>query len=196
MKRSISLLLLIMSCFMLIGCGNSKNEDTSSNATDQEKIETIDTKTKDTNAKEENSGNKETDIKILKQGEEATIKTDYGSYKMKVNSINFMPKTDYRNAVIQFVYEYENIDFKTGNSIGGVILSPTDFKLIDENGYVLSTMDRGWKDEMQEAKILKPGEKCIAKMTYKINSEDIKKVKITMDRLDQMNTCYEIDVTR
>ena len=28
------------------------------------------------------------------------------------------------------------------------------------------------------------------------NSEDIKKVKITMDRLNQMSTYYEIDVTR
>lgn len=179
--------------FGTLGCGFTEGvkqgyeEATENNSTDNK---SEDTQEKDNN---KDSSQKET---ILKQGEEATIKTDYGSYKVKVVSVNFMPKTDYRNSVIQFVYEYDNIDFKTGNNINGLLLQPTDFKLTDENGYVLSTMYRGWKDEMQEAKILMPGEKCIAKMTYKINSEDIKKVKITMDRLNQMSTYYEIDVTR
>lgn len=189
MKKAISLILIAMvACFMLIGCHKNTAEDSSgNNTTDNEKEEIKQEPKKEEQIKEE---------KVLKQGEEATIKTDYGSYKVKINAVNFLPKTEYRSAVIQLVYEYDNIDFKTGNNINGVILQPTDFKLIDENGYVLSTMDRGWKDEMQEAKILTPGEKCIAKMTYKINSENIKKVKITMDRLDQMSTYYEIDVTR
>lgn len=188
MRKIISLMLIIASCFVLVGCNSTNNSD---KINQNETTENTEEKTNSAESKEDTK--KQT---ILKQGEEATIKTDYGSYKVKVVSVNFMPKTDYRNSVVQFVYEYDNIDFKTGNNINGLLLQPTDFKLTDENGYVLSTMDRGWKDEMQEAKILMPGEKCVAKMTYKINSEDIKKVKITMDRLNQMSTYYEIDVTR
>lgn len=186
MKNIISVSLVFMLVFGIIGCGsnNIKKKEDSSSKKDSIKIE------------------EKKEPQVLNAGEWYTIKTDKGSYKFTVDKVNYLPATDYRDSVLQLIYEYENVDFKSDLNIGGINYAdvcylPAEFiKLVDNKGYVLNACSASWQDEWQEAAPIKAGEKSLVKMTYNLQSDDITNVKVSFDRLDENSVYYNINIQK
>ena len=196
MKKKICLVLSGLLVFSLVGCSSSNKE--TSNKEPSNKKEQAKEKTSNTDKKKA----EESKIKELGANEWFTVNTDEGSYKFTVREVNYLAATEYREAVIQLVYEYENIDFKSSGNINGIKYKDINYlpseliKAVDNQGYVLSQYGTYWDDEHQEAIPIKAGEKCIVKTTYKLNSTDINSIKVSFDRLDEENTVYIVPINR
>lgn len=191
MKKKICLLLSFIVVFALVGCGSSDKEKNNK----KEQVKKEDNVVND-------SGTNEDKIKELGANEWFTANTDKGSYKFTVREVNYLAATEYREAVIQLVYEYENIDFKSSGNINGIEYKDINYlpseliKVVDNQGYVLSQYGTYWEGEYQEAIPIKAGEKCIVKTTYRLNSTDINSIKVSFDRLEENNTVYIVPINK
>ncbi|WP_143318440.1 hypothetical protein [Clostridium sp. HBUAS56017] len=187
MRKKLLLITISMLVLLFVGCNDTKdaktNEDTMSEQASSETTETNDsTKVEQSNTNEDN---------YYKAGESVDLTDNRGTYKFKVISAQLLPKNKNRDKVVQVTYEYENVNFTGYTHHNGtdvkdiVIIDSSALKVKDSNKNILHLMSSAWEGEWQEAIPAKAGEKCTAKYTFSIDTDNNDYVYVSFPRLEK-----------
>ena len=160
MKKLMGLILALVMCLTLAGCGGEKKETVKETVKETESAteqETIEPETE----KEE--------VKEYGVGEPFTVETEYGDYIIMIIGIS---ETDwweraYQNTdskVILVEYEVENIDF-SNSMVEGVLIDSTCFKISDDKKYLLNSFSMRY-DSINPMDITGPGYKRASSVPY------------------------------
>lgn len=183
MKRYLSVVLCLIMLVGFTGCGKSADKDESStkdtNKTESEAMT-------ETKSEDEKPGDdtKEKEVSYYAASEMVDVSTDKGAYKFTILEAKLLPATDVRDRVLQVKFEYDNIDFKGKDGI--LYIDSYDLKVKDSGQYVLQPMNTAWDEEWTDSQPIKPGEKCVAEHTFKLDdNNNVDKVYVAFDRLDK-----------
>lgn len=175
MRKILKILLVaMMCCGMLDGCGNNSEELEKlreENRQLKEELKRINEKSdSDVTGKDDNKQV----LDEMKLNEFYEVNTERGAYKIMIQGAYLTDwyREDDGKQVIALKYEVENIDFKTGelyNGKDGCLIDSNAFKVSDDNGYMLNP----WNATMSEygfPEITEPGFKSKEELPYVVDT--------------------------